>query len=29
MVAMGTQIYRRWRVYDRAIRGAAGTSSAR
>ena len=26
MVAMGTRIYRRWRVYDREIRGAAGVA---
>jgi GNAT superfamily N-acetyltransferase len=30
MVAMGTRIYRRWRVYDRDIRGAGrGASAAR
>jgi hypothetical protein len=27
MVAMGTRIYRRWRVYDRDIRGAARSAS--
>ena len=27
MVAMGTRIYRRWRVYDRDIRGAARTAA--